>query len=291
MTDTVTPSPLARSLSILVHGASKAGKSAFSVTSPSPRCYCDVESASRFLAIKPIKWDPATEAPPVYDGTWDTAVVETRDWATVEQVYRWFESGEHPFNSLVIDSISELQQRYIESKAGRSQLTQQGWGDAFRVVSGLIRDIRDLTMHPTKPLECVVMTAMTRQIDGLWKPWLQGQLQTVIPYLVDVCAYLWADQEEDGLSGDLTEVRTLLTRRTREFEADGRIPAMLRLKSRKSGEAGNDIVGIMNMIFGPRPKPARRTVRAEDSSAESATAPTTADTPTPDTPTPTEENT
>lgn len=212
-----------RSLSVLIHGASKAGKSTLAVTGPTPRLLCDVEAASRFLPIKAIKWDPAREEPPEPDGTWDTAVVATRDWATVEKVYQWLASGKHPFKSFIIDSISELQSRYIESVAGRKQLTQAQWGDAYRAVGGLVRDIRDLTMHPTKPLECVVMTAMTKQVDGKFRPWCQGQLQSVLPYLMDSVGYLYFEQEVDELSGKVTEVRRLLTRPTDQFEAGERV--------------------------------------------------------------------
>lgn len=273
---TTTPTASDRAMSFLIHGASKSGKSSLSVTGPSPRVYCDVESAGRFLAIKPIRWDPMTEAPPVPDGTWDTAIVATRDWPTIERVYQWLNSGQHPFRSLVIDSVSELQQRYIEGKAGRVQMTQQNWGDAFRAVSGLIRDIRDLTMHPTKPIECVVMTAMTKQLDGMWKPWLQGQVQTVLPYLVDVCGYLYAEQEFDELSGETREVRNLLTRRTSQFEAgervDGRIPTIVRVSARAPGQPGRDLEAIINMVFGNAPTEATTTTAtAEAASAEGAT--------------------
>lgn len=212
-----------RSLSILIHGASKAGKSTLSVTSPVPRLICDVESASRFLPIKRVYWDPATEKPPVYDGTWDTCVVPTRDWSTVEKVYQWLASGQHEFKSFIIDSISELQSRYIESIAGRRQLTQQQWGDAYRAVGGLVRDIRDLTMHPSKPLECIVLTAMTRKLDDKFRPWCQGQLQSVLPYLMDSVGYIYVDHEVDELSGESREVRRLLTRATAEFEAGERV--------------------------------------------------------------------
>lgn len=247
-----------RALTILVHGASKAGKSAISVTGPAPRLYMDVESAARFLAIKPVEWDPAKAAPPVPDGTWDTAVVATRDWGTVERAYQWLASGQHPFKSLVIDSVSELQQRYIETQSGRQQPTMQQWGSTFRVVSGLIRDIRDLTQHPTKPLECVVMTAMTRQIDGMWKPWVQGQLQTVLPYLLDVVAYLWVEQQAienfDGTTST-REVRKILTRRTSQFEAgervDGKIPIVVEITPRAPGSPGHDIDGLIDMVFPP----------------------------------------
>lgn len=211
------------SLTLLIHGASKVGKSTLSVTAPAPRLYLDVESASRFLPIKRVFWDPATEAPPEYDGSWDTCVVHTRDWGTVEKVYQWLASGKHDFKSLIVDSISELQSRYFERQAGRSQLTQQQWGDAYRTVGGLVRDIRDLTMHPIKPIECVVMTAMTKHVDDKWKPYVQGQLQAVLPYLMDAVVYLWVDTETTGVMNETREVRKLLTRQTSEFEAGERV--------------------------------------------------------------------
>lgn len=220
-----------RALTLLVFGASKAGKSTLSVTAPAPRLYLDVESASRFLPIERTYWDPAKEAPPEYDGTWDTAVVQTRDWATVEKVYQWLASGRHPFSSLIIDSISELQSRFIESVNGRQQLSQQHWGDVYRAVGGLVRDIRDLTMHPTRPLQSVVMTAMMKERDGRYTPWCQGQLQTLLPYLMDVTGYLWAEQITDEITGEQREVRKFLTRRTDSYEAGervgGRIPRVI----------------------------------------------------------------
>lgn len=212
---------LDRALSLLVHASAKQGKSRFSVTSPAPRVYCDAESAARFLeaegVIKPIKWNP-DDPPPVYDGTWDTAVVATRDFETVEKVYKHLNSGEHPFKSLIIDSISELQFRYVDNATGREQPTQQQWGGVYRDVGGFVRDIRDLTMHPIKPLECVVVIAMTRMIDKKYVPWCQGQLQTVLPFLLDATTYLYVDTDEQGVPH-----RMLLTQPTPQYEAGNRI--------------------------------------------------------------------
>lgn len=239
------PTEADRALSILIHGVSKAGKTTLSVTSPAPRLLCDVESASRFLDVKRVYWDPSEDPPPENDGTWDTCVVRTRDWSTVEKVYRWLEAGKHPFRSLIIDSISELQNRYIESVAGRKQLTQSQWGDAYRSVGGLVRDIRDLTMHPVHPMECVVMTAMSRQMDGKYRPWCQGQLQSVLPYLMDAVGYLYTDVDEDELAGTSTEVRRLLTRGTDTFEAGERVggawPQVI---------TNPNIENMIDMIFG-----------------------------------------
>lgn len=218
----VEPLALDRALSVLIHASAKQGKSSLSVTAPAPRVYCDVESAARFLEaegrIKPIKWDPKNP-PPEYDGTWDTAVVATRDFETVEAVYKWLNSGKHPFKSLIIDSISELQYRYVDNQTGRAQPTQNQWGSVYRDVSGFVRDIRDLTMHPIKPLEAVVVVAMTRRIDGKYVPWCQGQLQTVLPFLLDATTYLYVDNDPE--TGKPT--RMLLTDTTPEFEAGTRI--------------------------------------------------------------------
>jgi len=241
---------LDRALSVLIHASAKQGKSSLSVTAPAPRVYCDVESAARFLEaegrIKPIKWDPK-DPPPVYDGTWDTAVVATRDFETVEQVYRHLNSGQHPFNSLIIDSISELQFRVVDNMTGRKQPTMGQWGSVYRDVGGFVRDIRDLTMHPTKPLEAVVIVAMTRLIDGKYVPWCQGQLQTVLPFLLDATTYLYVDN--DAETGQ--PVRMLLTQPTPEFEAGNRIGDKWDIVI-----PNPNISSMIDAVFGPSKAPA-----------------------------------
>jgi hypothetical protein len=77
----------------------------------------------------------------------------------------------------------------------------------------------------------VVVTAMTKETgDGMLRPHLQGQLNTVVPYLMDVTAYLFV--EADNKTGQ--EVRKLRTRRLPgRIEAGervgGRIPAIVTL--------------------------------------------------------------
>jgi hypothetical protein len=187
-----------QALTMLVHGPSKSGKSSLAASTPPPRLLLDVESASRFLPLKSVDWDPI-DPPPKLDKSWDTAVVAVRSWQDAVNAYGWLHSGDHPFNSVSVDSISELQYRYIEHVAGRSQVKIQDWGTALREVGGFVRDLRDLTFHPTHPLAAVVLTAMTREDNkGILRPQLQGQLQWVIPYLMDVTAYLYIDEDDDG---------------------------------------------------------------------------------------------
>lgn len=238
-------------MSILVYGFAKSGKSSFAVTAPAPRLLFDVESASRFLSargtIKPVEWDPHTSAPPDADGTWDTAIVSTRSWDDVAQAYKWLESGQHPFSSVIIDSLSELQTRYVEKVAGRAGPSMQQWGDTFRVVSGLVRDLRDLTMHQTHPLEAVVFTCMSREYNGIYRAYVAGQLVDVLPYLCDLSAMLWVEDVVDPLTGEPHEVRRLLTRRAANFEAGERLGGQI-----PSTVDNPNIVSLLDMVFGAK---------------------------------------
>lgn len=236
-----------RGLTVLVHGDSKVGKTTFAATAPYPRLLLDVESASRFLPVAKTRWDPQREEPPIADGTWDTCVVPVIDYATISQVYAWLQTGRHQFRSVIIDSISELQVRCLEKIAGRGQVQTPQWGELLRDMAGLCRDLRDLTMHPTNPLEAVVLTSMTVNRDGKWKPYLQGQLATVIPYFWDITAYLYVQYVQDDPTAQPRETRQLLTRKHPEYEAgervQGRLPAVIE---------NPNIEQMLDTIFGPR---------------------------------------
>jgi AAA domain len=186
-----TPAGAIDSLTMVVYGQSKAGKTTLSLTAPYPRLMLDVEAGSKFASITRVYWDPMREEPPVADGSWDTCIVQCTSFEIMLRVYQWLQSGKHQFASLIIDSISELQVKIVEQVAGRTTVQLQQWGDIGRATSGLMRDMRDLTMHPTKPLTAVVLTAMERtNHEGQKQPYLAGQSAITLPYLMDVTGYL-----------------------------------------------------------------------------------------------------
>jgi hypothetical protein len=241
---------LDRGLTMLVYGESGAGKSTFAMTAPYPRLLLDVESGYRFLPINKKMWDPMTEAPPVADGTWDTAVVIVHDYNTVLRVHDWLRTGQHQFRSLVIDSISELQDRLLTQLAGDEQVKMQQWGEVLRKMGGLLRNIRDLTTHPTNPLESIVLTAMAREKDGVKAPYLQGQLAIQAPYLYDI---LGAIAIETFPHPDPTQpkytVRRMYIERTDKYEAKERVQGRLG----KIVEQDNmNVETMLDQIFGPR---------------------------------------
>lgn len=244
-------SDVQRSLTIMVYGESKVGKSTLAVTAPYPRLMLDVEGGHRFLPINVKYWDPLREEPPVADGTWDTCVVMVRDYDTVLKAYQWLQLGKHQFKSLIIDSISELQVKCMDNIAGKNQMQMQQWGELLRHMGALLRDLRDLTMHPTAPLEAVVLTAMARPgQDGRLRPYLQGQLAIQAPYFYDV---LGAINVETIANPDPTQApykaRRMYVERTDQFEAGERVQGRLG-KIVEQQDMG--IERMLDMIFGPK---------------------------------------
>lgn len=246
-------------LSLLVHGPAKMGKTTFAETAPGPICVLDAEGGTRFTKTRKTYWDPVKDPPPVDDGTWETCVVYVRDFNTVAYAYQWFASGQHPFKSLVVDSLSEVQQRCVDQLAGSGRMEQQLWGDLLRQMSDIIRKMRDLIIHPTNPLTAVVLVAMTRKNDDRMVPSVQGALQTTLPYYIDVTGYFFT--EADPNTGQL--VRKLLVAPLPGFEAGdrtGRLPTII---------DNPNIISMLDTIFGTAANPTEWTAAVE------ATPPTT----------------
>lgn len=185
-----------RALSVIVHGDSKAGKSTLITTCPLPILLLDAEAAHRFMGLRKVAWDPTTEAPPVYDGTWDMAVVVVRSYTHMVRAYEWLNSGQHPFRSVGVDSITEIQVKLKEQVTGdpvAGKMNYDTWGMVLAHMEDLMRKMRDLTEHPYRPIEAIVITAMTHMEDGKWRPFMQGQSRKKAPYFYDIIGYMYVD--------------------------------------------------------------------------------------------------
>lgn len=209
-------------ISFIVYGAPKTGKSWLGDTTPAPRLILDAEGGSRFTPSKKIVWDPASQKPPEYDGSWESCLVPVNTYKTVKQAYDWLYSGQHPFKSVVVDSISETQQRCVDDIAGMNPMQTQDWGTLLRTVSTLVRGYRDLITHPTRPLMSVVLIAMTDENAMPHRPLMQGKMGTFMPYYVDVCGHLGTYRREDG-----TAFRRLIVSPSPEYIAGERVGGRL----------------------------------------------------------------
>lgn len=222
-----------KSLSVLVHADTKVGKSTLGNTAPAPRLLLDAEAAYRFLEPntpdKRIFWDPITQECPRWDGVWELCVVQVTTYEHMTRALQWLQSGQHDFRSVVIDSITEIQVKCKEQISMDGPMKIQLWGELLTHMERVCRQFRDLTEHPTRPLEAVVITAMTIQKDGKWRPYLQGQLAVKAPYFFDVIAYLFVQQVGDP--NDPTKpavaMRRMLTAKNDQFESGERVQGRL----------------------------------------------------------------
>lgn len=249
-----------QSLSGLIHSDSKVGKTTLGATCPPPILILDAEGGTKFLPLAPSltkmygrafslkEWQPGREPPPRYDGTWDACVVHVHEWQTVTQVYTALLQAAHDFQSLVVDSISEIQRRCKASLNGTEVMKIQDWGRLLVEMDTIIRGLRDLTNHPVRPLRVALFIAETRQNQGgKWKPYMQGQIEVALPYWMDVVGYLFTEKLVDA-NGQATEeeVRRLLITQHPQFEAGNRLQGSL-------GAVVDDpnIYEMYTRVFGP----------------------------------------
>lgn len=185
---------MTQTLAAVIHGESGAGKSYFGGTTPGPRLVLDSEGGSRFIKAnkRRVKWNPQIEEPPKNDGTWDACFVSVQDWKQFYAAYQWLASGQHDFASVVVDSLTEMQKRLVDEVAGVDQPTLQDWGTIGRNFEDMVRKFRDLTFHPTKPVN-VVLLCLSHLRDGETRPFLKGQMELTLPAFVDVVGYLYTE--------------------------------------------------------------------------------------------------
>ena len=118
-------------------------------------------------------------------------------------------------------------------------------------MGALLRDLRDLTMHPTQPLEAVVLTAMARSgQDGRSRPYLQGQLAIQAPYFYDILGALTVEtlQNPDPLQAP-HKTRRMYVERTDQYEAGERVQGRL---GKVVEQENLGIERMLDMVFGSK---------------------------------------
>lgn len=228
------------SLSIFIYGPTKTGKSTLSFTADFPLLVLDAEGSTKFISragwgsatkARKIAWNPQ-EPPPVDDGTWDVCVVNALNWQSVNLTVQHLRSGKHPFRSLSIDSITEIQ-RKCKANLNVSQMQQQDWGRLLEELDKLIRGCRDISNHPTNPLSTVVFIAEEHVNKvGQLAPYMQGQVANSAPYWVDVLGYLSQEslKDENGQDSGKRTTRLIISPNPRVLAGErvqGKLPPVI----------------------------------------------------------------
>lgn len=183
-------------LRVLIYGPAKTGKSRLAETCPGPRLILDAEGGTDYLVNPQTVWADVNQPPPTEraDGTplgaEDTVVLFVDAWPTLKVAEQWLQSGKHPFNSVIVDSLTELQKRLKENVSNNGAMDQQAWGRLLDQLDLFIRRLRDLTRHRTNPLWTVVVTALVDERMGRMVPLVQGGLAKQLGGIFDVLGYL-----------------------------------------------------------------------------------------------------
>lgn len=191
-------------LTALIHGESGVGKSDLADTIPGPRLILDAEAGSEYTPSWPKQiWNPAFPPPgmpgcdPSQQQCAETVRVVVQEWKTWEQVHYWISSGQHPFQSIVLDSLTEIQKRCRDSIRGTEQMQTQHWGELLIQMETAVRQLRDLAKSPYNRLMNVVILALTNQKER-GRPLAQGSLADSLPGFVDVVGYMSSQSSPDG---------------------------------------------------------------------------------------------
>lgn len=234
----------------LIHGFSGVGKSPLLDTMPGPRLVLDAEGGTDWTPSRKIPWDPA-QPPPVGLLPDDTVVVTVRSFNTMRQVYGWLSQPNptHEFESVGFDSLTEIQLRCKDDIAVGGFNDQRQWGALLDQMMALVRNYRDLKMHPTKPLN-VFIVALSVTKSEQQRADVQGALAGKLPGYMDFVGYLFTKvvPETGGL------VRHLLVAPIPGFQAKDRTT---RLTARfgqavvtHGAEGAVDLAGICRVING-----------------------------------------
>ena len=146
-----------------------------------------------------MMWDIERDPPPVADDTWNQCIVQVTKFHHLELARQWAQSGQHPFQSIVVDSLTEAQKRFMDDSFGMKSLETQDWGNVLRELEHVVRDYRDLLLSSANPVECVAFTVGSRMNDaGKIAPLLQGALKDTLPYFLDAVGYLYNMPDAEG---------------------------------------------------------------------------------------------
>lgn len=202
-----------QTMSMLVSGDSKVGKSTLLATSPGHKLVLDAEGSWAYMHGRPnpnnngepyrvIEWDPSQ--PPPERGDWDICMVNTFEWSVVDQVIQWITRHDHPFDSMGMDSVTEVQDRCKKALTGIEGLRTQDWGVLLAHMSDRVKKFRDAIKDPKNPAHCMVFVAESKLRDGKYRPHMQGAIKDSISYWMNSCAYLKVAQVADN-DGNVSE--------------------------------------------------------------------------------------
>lgn len=207
-----------------IYGNTKTGKSTLAATAPGPILALDAEGSwnafdGRANPNRPgepyrvVYWDRLNEAPPKDDGTWDICVADVLRWESVDQAIDWIIQRDHPFQSVVMDSVTEVQAKCKAALEKPESMEYQDWGKLLSRMESRIKRLRNLVKDIENPLRVAVFTCEGKpRQDGMFVPKMEGSIRDGIPYWMNTIACLRTAQtpNADGIIAENSPVERRL---------------------------------------------------------------------------------
>lgn len=214
-----------RRIMMAVHGWWGSGKTWLAHTAPGPRLDMNLEGGSEDVQVPIIHWNPLTEPLPTGLTPDTSVVVDISEYSTVVHLLGLLESGNHPFESVILDSLTESQKQLKEAVARpgaaydpNAVFDQQAWGRLLNNGELVIRRLRNLTRKGSKKRVNVVIIMGSDTEATPVKPLLQGALRKSLASFFDLEGYLFT-----ALDDAKAEVRVMQIVPTAEAEAKCRL--------------------------------------------------------------------
>jgi hypothetical protein len=199
-----------RYINVLFYGDSGVGKttlagSADAVEEMSPVLFIDIEGGTESLQHS----FPRVQT------------VRVRTWQDMQNVYSELYDGKHPFKTIVLDSLTEIQKFNMYMIMGKTVEdhperdidvpSMREWGKNLEQIRRLVRGFRDLEMH-------TIFTALARNDKNektgvtTTKPSLSGKMADEVAAFLDLVCYYYVKQIGEGEEAEFK--RLLLTQKT-----------------------------------------------------------------------------
>lgn len=121
-------------VSVLIYGRAGTGKTTLAATFPKPILLLDVREQGN---------DSIAE----YSDD-EIKVLSVETWEDIEQVYWMLQSGDHPFKTVVIDTVTQMQDVCMDTileEDNKDFATKRDWGTVSGLMKTWIVNYRDLT--------------------------------------------------------------------------------------------------------------------------------------------------
>lgn len=247
----------------VIHGPYGHGKTTLANTMPGPRLVADVEGGSYDLPCNIILWSDFRADPtvltglPVAEQRKTSVVADVTDYESYREIMDYILGTDHPFQTFIIDSLTQLQKKIKAAIRGELELGENFQRASYDVWDQLLTfmdaDIDALAdaRRPThrKPFSTIIVAASNVE-ETPRRPILQGALRKFLPALPDFVGYLHTERGADPRTGEMVKYRVL------DLEPDDIAPAevkcRLRVIAEKHGAAINnpnlsrDIMRVLN---------------------------------------------